>query len=175
MAWLLVQQTCVWLLLDALEERNTTAPWRKVSKVREINKISTSLLVNSLWKVWMLSGLWTDTASAAAVKPMGSSCLPGDGELCWSLHCACQSAGQLQRGKFKNGFWRIKCNTAKYSTGARERLTLSSNHPKQVSLFYYVSFSESVFVGFLFFMRMLTFKWFLDFYYNFILCMRDKC
>uniref|UniRef100_A0A8C6Q8M4 Forkhead box N4 n=4 Tax=Nothobranchiidae TaxID=405002 RepID=A0A8C6Q8M4_NOTFU len=32
---------------------------------------------------------------------------------------ACQSAGQLQRGKFKNGFERIKSSSEDYSTGAR--------------------------------------------------------
>lgn len=92
----------------------------------EKNKISTSLLLHLLREVWMLSGLLTGTALRAAVKLMGSSCPLGDWELCWSLHCACQSAGQLQRGKFKNGFWRIKCNTVKYSTGARDQLTHSS-------------------------------------------------
>lgn len=46
----------------------------------------------------------------------GSSCPSGAWEP-RSLHCACQSRGQLQRGKFKNGIWRFKCNTVKYSTG----------------------------------------------------------
>uniref|UniRef100_A0A8C2X6F4 Forkhead box N4 n=1 Tax=Cyclopterus lumpus TaxID=8103 RepID=A0A8C2X6F4_CYCLU len=44
---------------------------------------------------------------------------------------ACLSAGQLQRGKFKNGFWRIKCNTAKYSTGLATGSHILQYHPKQ--------------------------------------------
>lgn len=76
----------------------------------------TSPLVPLTWEVLMLSGLFTGTALTAAVKLMGSSCPPGHGEICWGLYCACQSAGQFQRGKFKNGFWSI---TVKYSRGAQ--------------------------------------------------------
>lgn len=32
MAWLLMQQTYVWLLLDEVEERTKTALWRKKNK-----------------------------------------------------------------------------------------------------------------------------------------------
>lgn len=83
--------------------------WRSVKVTKstnwEKNQIcASSVLLHLQWEVWMSSGLLTDTALTAAVKLMGSSCPPGDWELCWGLHCAWQSAGQLQRGKFKNGF-----------------------------------------------------------------------
>uniref|UniRef100_A0A3Q3JHY4 Fork-head domain-containing protein n=1 Tax=Monopterus albus TaxID=43700 RepID=A0A3Q3JHY4_MONAL len=52
---------------------------------------------------------------------------------------ACQRAGQLQRGKFKNGFWRIKGNTVKYSTGAHDWLTQSSVSSKTGDFTYHIS------------------------------------
>lgn len=72
------------------------------------------------------------------------------GALLKILYCACQSAGQLQRGKFKNGFWRIKGNTEKYSTrGSSPTHTFFNIIQKQVSLFELFLYFSLIFVGLL--------------------------
>lgn len=101
-------------------------------------QISTSLPVHLQCAVWMWSGQLTGSALTAAVRLMGPSCPPGH---CWGLCCACLSAGQLQRGKFKNGFWRIKCNTVKYSTGATGTGSHSLQYHQNRWFFYYCYFS----------------------------------
>lgn len=85
---------------------------------RERNKVKSVHLAES-GGLWMWSGQLTGRALRAAVKLLGCPCPPGGWEpRRWSRHCACQRAGQLQRGKFKKRFSSFKCNTAKYSTGA---------------------------------------------------------
>ncbi|KAG7244036.1 hypothetical protein INR49_006197 [Caranx melampygus] len=81
----------------------------------------------------MLSGLLTDTALTAAVKLMRSSCCPratgSSAEVCTAHVRALDSS---REGNLKTVFWRIKCNTEKYSTGARDRLSHSSVSPTTV-------------------------------------------
>lgn len=104
----------------------------------------TSLLVHLMWDVLMLSAMLTGTVLTAAVKLMGSSCPPGHRQICWGLYCACQSAGQFQRGKFKNGFWSIKCSTVKYSRGVESQVTQSSVSTKTGELLWFLCFSVFV-------------------------------
>lgn len=150
------------------DSKSTPPTQKKKNHTERKIKISTSLLLLLLWGVWMLSGLLTGTALTAAVKLMGSSCPPGDWERSWSLHCACQSAGQLQRGKFKNGFWenQVQHSEIQYRDS---RPAHTSFHIIQNRWFFswFLSFSIIVFVGLLFLMRILIVSWFFWLYHHF--------
>lgn len=116
-------------------------PWNKSPPAKEKQKTENKIKSQHLHvctrrgRCGFWRSRWQVTASTAAVKLMGTSFAPSEWELCWGLHCACASAGQLQRGKFKNGVWRIKCNTEKYSTWARDWFTHSSLSPKTGDFF----------------------------------------